>query len=172
MNANDRKVGDPSSVDELLSVAREIMANVKNCWLVTAARSGEGNARIVAPIPGVPGESEWTTWVLTSDASRKVDEIRRDDRVTLGYQHDPDSAYVALAGRASIVDDRSEISKRWNDSWDRVFEAGAEDADAVFIKVVVDRIELFSLARGVAPAPYCKRSAALARDPSGASSVA
>jgi general stress protein 26 len=167
MNANDSKMGEAHSVDQLLSVARAIVLNVKNCWLVTVAPSGEANARIVAPIAGVPCESEWTAWVLTSAGSRKVDEIKRDDRVTLGYQHDPDGAYVVLAGRASIVDDRPEISKRWNDSWDRVFPVGAADADAVFIKVVADRIELFSLASGVAPAPFCKRCAALARDASG-----
>jgi general stress protein 26 len=167
MNANDDKRGDAHSVDQLLSIAREIVANVKNCWLVTVARSGEANARIVAPTPGADGDTEWTTWVLTSAGSRKVDEINRDDRVTLGYQHDPDSAYVALAGRGSIVADRSEISQRWNSSWNRVFQAGGADADAVFIKVVVDRIELFSLAREVAPAPFCKRCEVLVRDPSG-----
>jgi general stress protein 26 len=167
MNANDNKKGDAYSVDQLLAIAREIVANVKNCWFVTIARSGEANARIVAPIPGTARDIEWTTWVLTSAGSRKVAEIRRDDRVTLGYQHDPDSAYVALAGRASIVADRSEISQRWNSAWNRVFQAGGADADAVFIKVVVERIELFSLAREITPAPFCKRCEVLARDPSG-----
>jgi general stress protein 26 len=146
MVAHDDKTCIDHSAPELLSVARELIANVKNCWLVTVSRNGEAHARIVAPIPGVPGESEWTVWVLTSGDSRKVDEIRRDDRVTLGYQHDPDSAYAALAGHARIVDERAKISQRWNNSWDRVFQAGAEDTDAVFIRVEVDRIELFSLA--------------------------
>lgn len=167
MNTLGDKTGSEESATQLLVVARELMAQVKNCWLVTVARNGAGSARIVAPIPGVAGEREWTVWVLTSAGSRKVDEIRRDDRVTLGYQHDPDSAYVVLAGRASIIDDRARISQRWNKSWNNVFQAGAEDPDAIFVKVEVDRIELFSLAQKVAPAPFCKRSAALDRDASG-----
>ena len=147
------------STTHLLAVARETMAKVKNCWLVTVAQGGAPSARIVAPIEGVPGEREWTIWVLTSRGSRKIDEIRGDGRVTLGYQHDPDSAYVALAGHATIIDDRAEIARRWNPSWNNVFEAGADDPDAVFIRVDVDHIELFSLAHKVAPEPFCKRSA-------------
>lgn len=167
MSATDyrEESGDPAS--QLLAIARETMEKVKNCWLVTVALGGEASARIVAPIPGVPDESEWIVWVLTSSGSRKIDEIQRDCRVTLGYQHDPESAYVALAGHATIVKDRVEISKRWKQSWDNVFHAGAEDADAVFVKIEVDRIELFSIARKVTPEPFCKRSAALARDATG-----
>ena len=167
MNATDYQAESEDSANQLLAIARETMAKVKNCWFVTVTRSGETNARIVAPIPGVPGGDEWTVWVLTSSGSRKIDEIRRNDRVTLGYQHDPESAYVALAGRAIIINERAEISERWNKSWDNVFRAGAEDADAVFVKIEVDRIELFSLARKVTPAPFCKRSAALARNVEG-----
>ena len=169
--ANDKTEGEESTT-RLLAVARELMGQVKNCWLVTVARDGAGSARIVAPIPGVPGEREWTVWVLTSGGSRKTDEIKHDNRVTLGYQHDPDSAYVALTGHATIIDDRVEISQRWKKSWNDVFQAGAEDPDAVFVKVEVDRIEIFSLAQKVAPAPFCKRSAALARDASGRWGVA
>jgi general stress protein 26 len=47
---------------------------------------------------------EWTIWFLTSNASRKAADIRHDGRVTVGYQHDPDSAYVALVGDATIVE--------------------------------------------------------------------
>ena len=164
MSTSGQSAGTEDSATHLLAVARETMAKVKNCWLVTVARNGEGSARIVAPIPGIPGEREWTVWVLTSNGSRKIDEIRRDGRVTLGYQYDPDSAYVALGGHATIVDDRAEISRRWNKSWSNVFQAGADDPDAVFIRLEVDRIELFNLARKVAPEPFCKRSAALSRD--------
>ena len=167
MNSIAYSAESGDSAKQLLTIARETIAKVKNCWLVTVTQAGEARARIVAPIPGVPGQSEWLVWVLTSGASRKIDDIRRNDRVTLGYQYDPESAYVALFGHATIVDDRLEISERWIQSWDKVFQAGAEDTDAVFIKIQVHRIELFSLAREVTPAPFCKRSAALDLDGAG-----
>lgn len=167
MHATDDRIDPGYSADRLLTVARGTVAKVKNFWLVSIARNGEASARVVAPIPGIPDERDWTIWVLTSSGSRKVAEIGRDDRVTLGYQHDPDSAYVVLVGHATIIDDRAQISRRWNESWNNVFAAGAEDLDAVFVRVDVDRIELFSLAQKVAPAPFCKRSAALVRDASG-----
>ena len=164
MTLLDADAGKLGQVDRILAVARNTMAQVTNCWLVTIGQHGEPNARVVSPIPGVEGEEEWTIWFLTSRGSRKVADIRRDDRITIGYQHDPDSAYVVLAGRGTISEDRSEIARRWNQSWNRVFPAGAEDSDALFIKGKIDRIELWNLAQKVTPAPFGKRPAILLRD--------
>jgi general stress protein 26 len=167
MTSNDDGSPDRQPDEDPLAVAREIVAKVKNCWLVTVASDGQANARVVAPIAGVPGDRDWTFWVLTSKGSRKVAEIRNHGRVTLGYQYDPESAYVTLVGHASIVNDRMQISKRWETSWNRVFAAEADDPDAIFLRIEVDRIELFNLARKITPAPFCKRCLVLVRDRSG-----
>jgi general stress protein 26 len=156
--------GKVAQVSRIIAAAQNTMAQVANCWLITIGQHGEPNARIVSPIPGVESDEEWTIWFLTSRGSRKIADIRRDDRITVGYQYDPDSAYVVLAGRGTISEDRSEIARRWDQSWNRVFPAGAEDPDALFVKGTIDRIELWNLAQKITPAPFGKRPAVLIRD--------
>lgn len=164
MNVNDEGAGGKSLVDRWLAAARDTVAKVNLCWLVTVGCGGDPNARLVSPVAGIAGDDEWTIWFLTSNGLRKVADIRRDDHTMIGYQHDPDSAYVALAGRANIVEDRSEITPRWEKSWNLVFPDGASDPDAVFIRSEVNRIEPWNLAHKVTPTPFGKCAAVLARD--------
>jgi general stress protein 26 len=163
----DKTIGGQESVDRLLAAATDVMAKVTNCWLVTMGRDGRPNARIVSPISGVSGDDEWRVWFLISNSSRKAADIHTDSRVLLGYQYDPDSAYVVLAGQAFIMEERSEISRRWSSAWDLVFPVGSEDMDAVFLKVEVECIELWNLAHKVTPAPFGKCAAMLARSVEG-----
>ena len=64
----------------------------------------------------------------------------------------------------TIVDDRAQIAMRWKPSWNAVFSTGADNPDAVFLRVDVDRMELFSVVRKVTPRPFSKKSAALKLD--------
>ncbi|HSV50683.1 MAG TPA: pyridoxamine 5'-phosphate oxidase family protein [Burkholderiaceae bacterium] len=161
MSARQDEGGGSARVDEFLAAARDTVAKVKNCWIVTMGAGGVPNARVVSPIPGVAQDADWTVWFLTSNGSRKAADIRADAWVTLGFQHDADSAYAVLAGRAEIVEGRADLANRWNADWNTVFPAGPSDPDAVFVKVEVERIELWNLAHGVTPAPFGKRAATL-----------
>ncbi|MES2939453.1 MAG: pyridoxamine 5'-phosphate oxidase family protein [Pseudomonadota bacterium] len=165
MSADDGQ--EAAHVEQLLAAARSTALAARHCWIATVGEDGAPHARVVSQIPGVPGEDAWTVWFLTSKASRKAAEIRRDARVTVGYQHDPDSAYAAFGGRAVLLDDPSELASRWNPAWNAVFPAGADDPDAVFVKIEVERIELWNLAFKVTPAPFGKRAAVLRRTGSG-----
>ena len=138
------------------------MGKVRYCWAVTASEYGGANARPMGRIPGPPGEDEWTVWFLTSSDSRKAAEIRRDRRITIAYQQDSDDAYVTLVGSAALVEDRSEIRSRWQEPWNVYFPSGKEDPNAVFIRVEVDRIELW--VRGITPEPFGLRPSVLLRD--------
>jgi general stress protein 26 len=149
-------------VHRMLAAARETIGKVRYCWAVTASEYGGANARPMGLIPGLPGEDEWTVWFLTSDNSRKAAEIRRDRRITIAYQQDSDDAYVTLVGWAALVEDRSEIRSRWQERWNVYFSSGAEDPNAVFIRIEVDRIELW--VRGVTPEPFGLRPSVLHRD--------
>jgi general stress protein 26 len=50
---------------------------------------------------------------VTRRSSRKAADIQRAGLLTLGYQYHPDRAYVALIGGAALIEDRSEIRRRW-----------------------------------------------------------
>ena len=149
-------------VDQLLAAAKDTMASVPYCWAATASEDGGINVRLVGPIPGVSGEEDWTIWFTTGRSSRKAAEIRRAGRLTLCYQRVPDSAYVALIGRAALVEDKVEIRRRWREEWRLYFSGGPDDPEVIFVKINVDRIEL--CVPGVTPDPFGSRHSVVGRD--------
>jgi general stress protein 26 len=152
----------PTDLDRLLAAARETMAKVHDCWLTTPAADGGINARVVAPIPGLSGDDEWTIWLATNGSSRKAHEIRRAGQVTLGYQHHPDRAYVSLQGRAALIEERAAVRDRWSEEFRPYFPSGPEHPDTAFVRIDVNRIEL--CVNGVTPEPFGSRYSALERD--------
>jgi general stress protein 26 len=148
-------------VNRLLTAAGDTMAKVADCWAATPSEDGGVNVRVVGPIPGVPGEEDWTIWFATRRSSRKAADIRRSGLLTLGYQHHPDRAYVALIGGAALIEDRSEIRRRWLEKWRLFFPGGPDDPDTIFVRMNVDRIEL--CVRGVTPEPFGSRYSVIER---------
>src|SRR6266404_1541870 len=103
-------------VERLLAAARDTIVSVPFCWVVTAAGNGGANARPVKAQPSGAADDFWTRWFLTPRIGRKSVEIHEAERVTLAYQHDSGNAYVALAGRAELIDDRGEVDRRFRGS--------------------------------------------------------
>jgi general stress protein 26 len=150
------------TIDRLLAAARATMSKVTDCWAATPSVDGGVSVRVVVPIAGIPGEEDWTVWFATHGGSRKATEIRRSGRLTLGCQHHPDRAYVALMGRAALVEDRREIRGRWREAWRMYFPGGPDDPDTIFVKLTVERIEL--CVPGISRDPFGTRHDTLERD--------
>jgi general stress protein 26 len=152
-------------VGRLLAAARDTIAEVPICWVVTAAEDGHGaNARAVRDCTGQGGGADpWTRWFLARPGSRKAAEIRRAGRATLAYQHGSGNAYVALAGRAELADDRSEVAARLRPVDD---PDGSAAARLVAVRVAVDRVEVH--VRGVTAEPWGRGRTLLERDGEGA----
>ncbi len=74
-----------AEIERLLAAARDTIAEVPFCWVVTANDDGGANARVVKAQPSGVGEDFWTRWFLTPRIGRKSLEIRRTGRVTLAY---------------------------------------------------------------------------------------
>ncbi|GAA0566503.1 hypothetical protein GCM10009416_00540 [Craurococcus roseus] len=153
-----------SDADTLLHAARTIVGRVRYCMAVTAAADGGANARVVQPYP--PGE-DWSVAFVTSAGSRKAEEIRRSGRLTLAYQHDPDGAYVSLVGRARLDADPASKARLWVPDLDEWFPGGRDDPDAVVVRFEAERIELWSYAGGIMPAPRGLRAAVVQRESGG-----
>jgi hypothetical protein len=88
------------------------------------------------------------------------EDIRRSGLLTLGYQHHPDRAYVALIGGAAH---RRQMRnrRRWIEKWRLFFPGGPGDPDTIFVRMNVDRIEL--CVRGVTPEPFGSRPSVIER---------
>jgi general stress protein 26 len=154
-----------ADVVQFLTAARETIAAVPICWLATRSLEGGTNARAVNSSAGRPGSDEWTRRFLVRRSSRKVSEMRAAPLVTLAFQHPSGDRYVALGGRATIIDDTAEMRTMWSSDLDAHFPPGFADANMIVIEVNIDRIEVH--VRGLTPEPFGAGRTLLERQPAG-----
>jgi general stress protein 26 len=159
------KVTD-ADIIQFLAAAHETIAAVPICWLATRSLEGGTNARAVNSSAGPPGSDQWTRRFLVRRSSRKVAEMRAAPSVTLAFQHPSGERYVALGGRATIIEDVAEMRTMWRSELDAHFPRGFADANMIVIRVDVDRIEVH--VRGLTPAPFGHGRTLLQRQGNGA----
>ena len=148
---------------QFLTAARETIAAMPICWLATRSLEGGTNARAVNSSAGPPGSDEWTRRMLVRRSSRKVAEMRAAPLVTLTFQHSSGDRYIALGGRATIIEDVAQMRTMWSRDLDAHFPPGFADANMIIVQVDVDRIEVH--ARGLTPEPFGAGRTLLERQP-------
>ena len=147
-----------------LAVARGIVDAVTYCVAATPDGQGGVSARIVQPRP--LGD-DWTVDTLTNRRCRKVREVEAAGRLTLLYQHDESRGYASLSGPAEVVDDRALKRASWTPAHDRWNVGGPDNPDTLYLRMRVERIELWSAGEGVMPEPEGYSAAVLVRDGDG-----
>jgi len=130
----------------LLDVARGLVERARYCALITIGPDGRAESRIVDAF--VP-EADWTVWIATKPITRKVEQIRRDPRVTLAYWDAGTMGYVTLLGDAELVDDPAEKAKRWKAEWRPFYADENRGKDYLLIRFTPRRLEALSPAEGL-----------------------
>jgi general stress protein 26 len=153
---------DAVEVSKLLAGAAKTVASARYCWLATASEAGAPSIRPMGRIVRDAGEDEWKIRFLTDGRSRKARDMRRAGEVTIIFQHEPDLAYVALSGRAALHDSQAEVRERWKDAYNVYFRGETDRANAIFVEVDAQRMELWI--RGVTPEPFGLQATVLERD--------
>ena len=138
-------------VDDLLAGAAKKIAIARYCWLVTQAETGSAHARPMGHIMPDNDEDAWTIWFIADGRSRKASDIRRTRRGEIIFQHDPSDAYAVLSGPATLLEG-FEVSRRWKRAYDAYVPDEQMRANAVFIKLRAERMELWI--RGITPDPF------------------
>jgi general stress protein 26 len=158
---------NPDAVDvgPLLAGAAKTMRSARYCWLATAAEAGASHIRPMGRILNDPGEDQWKIRFLTDGRSNKAAHMRRASEVSILFQHDPDLAFVTMIGKAALHENASETRDRWKPAYDVYFPSEADRANAIFVEVEVERMELWI--RGVTPEPFGLRATVLERDAEG-----
>ena len=154
-----------AEISQYLAAARETIAAEPVCWLATRSLEGGTNVRAVNASPGAAGSDAWTRRLLVRRSSRKVGELRAAPLATLAYQNSTGDRYIALGGRAAIIEDVSEMRSLWSSDLDPYFPPGFADANMIVVRFDVDRIEVH--ARGLTPEPFGAGRTLLQRGPSG-----
>jgi general stress protein 26 len=149
----EEKPRAPLGRPELIAAAREIMAGQTYCALITQDEEGRPQVRTMNPFPP---EDDMTVWIATSTLTRKVQHIRHDRRVTLYYaNHGQATGYVAITGRAELIDDRAEMIKRKRAYWDSAFPGFK---NLVLIKAIPERLDVLNYSRGALGDPETWRT--------------
>jgi general stress protein 26 len=159
------KQRDAVDVTRLVAGAAKTVTRVRYCWLATASEAGPPRVRPMGRVLNDPGEDEWTIRFLTDGRSRKAADMRREGEVAIHFQHDPDLAFVTLIGKSALHDTASEVRERWKRAYDVYFPTEADRANAIFVQVEVERMELWI--RDVTPEPFGLRATVLERDAGG-----
>ena len=100
--------------ERLLEITLATLKAAEFCFLITLGESGQPQTRLMQPFAPEP---DLTIWFGTSPTSRKVQDIQRDPRITLAYEHAQDGAYLTLFGTASIEDDLSLRKQFWREAF-------------------------------------------------------
>lgn len=140
----------------ILPAAREVIAAARYATLVTIGDQGHPEARIMDPFPP---EEDFTIWLATNSRSRKVEQLRRDSRVTLLYFDTADPGYVTVLGHAELVADPAEKAARWKEEWREFYRDRNLGADYLLIRVRPIRLELVSTRHGFTGDPETWRAA-------------
>jgi len=129
---------------EIVAAAIDVMQKAVYCTFITIGEDGQPQARIVDPT--VP-DSNLIAWIGTNSLTRKVNQIRRDPRVTLLYFHAASASYATVIGRAALVTDAGEKERRWKTSWAPFYPSGFRDSSFTLIRVTPTRLEISSPSR-------------------------
>jgi general stress protein 26 len=158
---------NPDAIDvrRLLDGAAKTMRSARYCWLGTATETGAPHMRPMGRVLNDPGEDHWKIRFLTHGRSHKAAAMRRASEVSIFFQHDPDLAFVTLIGKAALHENASETRSRWKPTYDVYFPSEADRANAIFVEVESERMELWI--RGVTPEPFGLRATVLERDAEG-----
>jgi general stress protein 26 len=152
-----------SQIEAFLAAAHETVVGLRICWLATRSLEGGTNVRAVDCFAGAPGSDKWTRRFLVRRTSRKVAEMRAAPMVSLACQHASGDRYVALGGRATIIDDLTEMRSIWPSELDAQMPPGFADANMIVVRLDVDSVEVH--VRGLTPGPFGTGRTLLERQP-------
>lgn len=142
---------------KILSAARAIIADDPNCALITLDADGQPRARTVRT--STP-EDDMTIWIATRPATRKVQQIRENDKVTLFFDDDARLSYVSVMGRATLHEDLA--TKKAKSFFDEAeLELFFPDYPEDYLLIRVEPIWIEVLGHGVEPHPELWRPQAV-----------
>jgi len=150
------KKPDPEDVDRVW----RLMEKIGICML--ASRDGEAiRARPMGPIPR---QAENTVYFLTDTEGHKGAEIAGDASVSLIFADPPHGKFLAVTGRARVLNDRALIAELWNTEAEAFWQS-ADDPRVRVIEVKPDDAQFWEGPHGVVASVQMAIAAATAMPP-------
>ncbi|MBM4169259.1 MAG: hypothetical protein FJ215_08900 [Ignavibacteria bacterium] len=137
--------------EEILQSVHRIMKAAEYGFFITIGEDGYPSARLMQPFEP---EADLTIWFGANPGSRKIRELQRNKKVTIGFHDSATTAYAALRGSAEVVNDPAQKGRYWRAFWSDIYPGGPEGDEYVLVKFVPDRIEVMDFQGHVLPQPY------------------
>src|SRR5581483_10898742 len=125
----DAVVTDSHPAD--LARLAELIREIGIALLTTVDAQGLLSKR---PVQTMEYEPEGVLWFFTDRHSAKAQELRQDERVSLGYANPAKHTYVAVTGLASVVQDAARARRLWSSEQRAFYPDGPEDARLALLK--------------------------------------
>lgn len=109
----------------------DILEHFDTVMLVTTAPDGQSHAR---PMQVAELEPDGDVWLISSAAASQAEEVAHDASVLLVCQ-EKSTQFLALRGRARLVDDRQRLRRIWKETFQTWFPDGPETPDLTLIAI-------------------------------------
>ncbi|MBB5233288.1 pyridoxamine 5'-phosphate oxidase family protein [Deinococcus budaensis] len=128
-------VDDPQEAARLLA---EKIKGVRFATFTTVAEDGSLHGR---PMATQQADFDGDLWFFSYADSHKVEDVRRNPQVNLGYNEPQKNLWVNVTGTAEVVDDRAKMQELWEAPLKAFFPDGVDDPNLTLLKVTPARAE-------------------------------
>ena len=114
------------TTEKKLKELYELIDGMEIAMMTTRAPSGR---LVTRPMATQQQEDDADLWFVTNIEADKIDDIRHDPNVNLGYYDDGSKEWVSVSGKATITQDRAKIHELYAPDWRAWFgdEGGEKD---------------------------------------------
>jgi general stress protein 26 len=134
---------DPTSKQNAVKKIGELIKDIRMAMMTTVDADGSLHSR---PMATQEREFDGTLYFLTGNNSHKVEEIRQDSHVNIGYANPDKNQWVSVAGRAAASRDQAKIDELWSPFHKAWFPEGKNDPNISVVRVEVESVEYWEAA--------------------------
>jgi len=123
------------SSEDAVKKFKELVDSVNICMFTTL---DDANDIFSRPMSTVKIDDEGNAWFFTNEFSEKIQEVSRDNSVTLIYAHPGKNVYVSVKGSCTIILNKKQIEEFWNPLLKAWFPLGIDDPKLCLVKVTTE----------------------------------
>jgi general stress protein 26 len=116
----------------------QLISDIRVGLLTTVDRDGHFHTR---PVQTLQVEGDQALWFFTDWSSSKVDELRHDVRVSVGYADPAKNVYCAVSGLGKLFRDVQKAKQLWAIEQRAYYPDGPEDERLALLRVQIERAE-------------------------------
>lgn len=115
-----------------LQKIKELVDNVRICMFTTVDDHSKITSR---PMSTVLMDNDGYIWFFTNEYSETIQELSKDNSVSLIYSHPAKNIYIDIKGTTSVIINKEKITELWNPMLKAWFPKGIDDPKLCLIKV-------------------------------------